>query len=123
MGLGAHTLFATTVSTAAAMVRQRFVKLAGTAEAGEQADTEGEAVLGVGRFDISTDEAAKGKFQTVDILGAVWVEAGAAVSIGDGVMTDADGKAIELTGGNTRVGTAWKEATADGDLIVVLLAG
>jgi hypothetical protein len=70
--------------------------------------------------------AASGERQDVVLAGIAFVEAGAAVSLGALVMSDASGRGITATaaaGTNVRViGTAIDAATAAGDVIRVLVS-
>ena len=126
-----------TVKASGALVQNRFVKFDGA-----QAGVQGEKVLGVAEFNAADTELA-----TVGIAGTVVVEAGAAIAVGDSVITNASGKAIPVTGalavasGATPVtssaangailqgadlpdfvaGDALEAAAADGDFIEVLL--
>lgn len=117
---GAQELLPLPYEANEALTKQRFVKLAGD-EAVDMADTAGEVVIGVTRVSATADEATDGKVVAVDVLGNPWVEAGAAITRGAKVMTNAAGKAIAATATNVPVGIAMQAAAADGDLITVLL--
>lgn len=103
-----------------ALARNRFVKLQGD-EAVDQGDTAGERVLGVGDTDVSATEATSGKATGVHFIGAPYVEAGAAVTRGVRVSTDASGRAIAAVATHVPAGIALKAAGAAGDLIPVML--
>jgi hypothetical protein len=49
------------------------------------------------------------------------VEAGEAIAVGDALMSDANGKAMKLTGTNTKVGRAMTASAAAGFLEVRLI--
>ncbi len=91
-----------------AVVSHRFI---GTdlAQAGAAANT-----LGVAAYDGTNEDT------TVDTLGVVSVEAGAAVSAGDLIETDASGRGITRTAGPI-VARALDDAAAAGDLIRCIL--
>lgn len=65
--------------------------------------------------------AALGRAGCVQYDGVTKVKAGAAVSVGDDIMSDGSGKAITATTGKVSQGTALEAATAANDLIAVLL--
>lgn len=65
--------------------------------------------------------AAQGRAGKVAIAGIVKVTAGAAVAQDALVMTNASGRAITATATNVALGTALKAASADGEVIPVLL--
>lgn len=64
---------------------------------------------------------ALGKAASVAYSGVSKVVAGAAITAGARVMSSAAGKAVTATATNIGLGTALEAATADGDLIAVLL--
>lgn len=97
-----------TVLVVGAVLSHRFVNEA-LAQAGA-----GDNALGVAAYD-GTDEPT-----TVDTLGLVSVEAGAAVSAGDLIESDASGRGITRTAGAI-VARAIDAATAAGDLIRCVL--
>ena len=80
------------------------------------ADTAGEAVVGV-----LTNAPASGETASVALSGVCKLTAGAAVSAGAKVATDADGKAVAATAGAVIHGIALEAAGADGDIIAVAL--
>jgi hypothetical protein len=75
----------------------------------------GAHTLGVARTD-----ALSGDDVTIDVLGIVPAEAGAAVDAGDPVQTDGSGRAVPQTAGPI-VGRARGTAVAAGDMIEILL--
>lgn len=97
-----------TIAVSGAVLSHRFV---GTdkAQAGAAANT-----LGVAAYD-GTDEPT-----TVDTLGVVSVEAGAAIAAGALIETDASGRGITRTAGPI-VARALEAATQAGDLIQCVL--
>ena len=58
---------------------------------------------------------------TVDVMGTAVIEAGAAISAGATVKSDASGRAITWATAGARMGVALEAATAAGQLIEVLL--
>lgn len=98
-----HTLSGTVAAN-------RFVTPAG-AQAGADANT-----LGVART-----AGVSGDLIPVDVLGTALVEAGAAITAGATVKSNADGKAITWATSGAKVGIALSAAAADGDIIEVLL--
>lgn len=65
--------------------------------------------------------SALGESCAVGVRGVSKVTAGAAITAGARVMSSATGKAITATATNNISGTALEAATADGDIISVLL--
>lgn len=104
------SLLALTVMAASAIAANRFVTPAG-AQAGADANT-----LGASR-----SAAASGEKLPVDVLGTAVVEAGAAVTAGATVKSDASGRAIPWATSGAKVGVALEAASAAGQLIEVLL--
>jgi hypothetical protein len=103
-------VLALTAVAAGTIAANRFVTPAG-AQAGADANT-----LGVCRqAAVATDKV------TVDVLGTAIVEAGAAVSAGATVKSDASGRAITWASSGAKVGIALEAATAAGQMIEVLL--
>ena len=78
----------------------------------------GEAALGVLQNDPVSGQAAD-----VLVMGVSRCIAGAAVTAGAKVMSDAAGKAITATSTNQACGVALTAAAADGDLISILVTG
>ncbi len=60
---------------------------------GAQATVQGQKVVGVAKHDAEVADA-----MAVGILGSVTIEAGAAIAIGDGLIVDANGRAIPTAG-------------------------
>lgn len=68
--------------------------------------------------------AEQGQSVTVAIGGTVRVKAGGAITVGSFVSTDSNGKAVAKTeDGDVARGIALEPASADGDIIEVLLIG
>lgn len=63
---------------------------------GAQATTQGQKVMGP-----SMTEAASGEVMAVVTQGTAIIETGAAISVGDSLITDSVGRAIPVTGGLT----------------------
>jgi len=104
------SLLTLTVALAGTVTANRFVIPAGT-QAGADAST-----LGVCRVSgVSGDNAP------VDVLGTAVVEAGAAISKGASLKSDASGRAITWASSGAKVGIALEAATAAGQMIEVLL--
>lgn len=104
------SVLALTAVAAGTIAANRFVTPAG-AQAGADANT-----LGVCRqAAVATDKV------TVDVLGTAIVEAGAAVSAGATVKSDASGRAITWATSGAKVGIALQAAGGAGELIEVLL--
>jgi len=104
------SVLALTALAAGTIAANRFVTPAG-AQAGADANT-----LGVCR-----QAAVAADRVTVDFLGTAIVEAGAAVSAGATVKSDASGRAITWVTSGAKVGIALEAATASGQLIEVAL--
>lgn len=102
-------VMALTATASGAVVAGRFVTVAG-AQAGAAANT-----LGVARFGVASGEAV-----TVDVLGTAAVEAGAAITAGDALETDANGKAITRVAGPV-VGRALQTASGAGAFVEAVL--
>lgn len=107
------SLLTLTVAAAGALAADRFVTHAGAYPAA------GGLPLGVTR----TSAGAAGDLLPVDVLGTAIVEAGAAIAVGAAVMVGTTGKAITHDGDGDKfaVARALEAATADGNLIEVLL--
>ena len=101
------TLTATLAGTVAA---NRFITPAG-AQSGADANT-----LGVCRT-----AGVVGDKAPVDVLGTAIVEAGAAISAGASLKSDASGRAITWASTGAKVGIALQPATAAGQFIEILL--
>jgi hypothetical protein len=72
--------------------------------------------LGVSRF-----AAADGENVTVDVLGTATVEAGGAITAGDKIESDADGRAVTWSTSGPVLGRALEGASGAGKFIEVLL--
>jgi len=70
---------------------------------------------------LQDDPAVAGYGALVMINGVSKVVAGAVITRGADVASDASGKAVASTSGDYIVGTALEAATADGDIIAVLI--
>lgn len=92
----------------------RFVTLSATGKA--VAPAAGAQVIGVRQNRPNADEAV-----TIVQSGISFVEAGGAISPGDGVTTDATGRAVVAAVGNAVVGQALETASGAGVQIAVLL--
>ncbi len=110
MGQQATAILTHSVTAAGTVSASRFVTPAG-AQAGADANT-----LGVSRF-----AGVVGEKLAVDVLGTAVVEAGAAVSAGATVKSDASGRAITWVTSGAKVGLALDAAGAAGAFIEVLL--
>ncbi|WP_306603921.1 DUF2190 family protein [Azonexus sp.] len=110
MSQQAISLLALTVGLTGAAAANRFITPAG-AQAGAGANT-----LGVTRSAGSIGEKVP-----VDVIGTAVVEAGAAITQGDTLKVDANGKAITWAVSGAKVAIALQAAGADGALIEVLL--
>lgn len=121
---GANYVADTGFQADGAIVQWRAVK----AGAGDQTvaaqDTLGGACLGVAQNAVSSTEATAGKAVAVRYQGITRMTAGAALTVGTPVRSDASGKAVALaaaTAKQEQVGIVWTHASADGDIILVLL--
>jgi hypothetical protein len=103
-------IFTLTQLLSGTVTARRFVKVTG-AQAGA-----GENTLGVARTGGSSGERI-----AVDVLGTAVVEAGAAVTAGDTIKADSNGKAITWATSGAKVALALQTAAGDGSLIEVLL--
>lgn len=103
------TLLTLTATASGSVAEARFVTFAG-AQAGADTNT-----LGVNRY-----AATNGQLIAVDTLGTTVVEAGAAITAGAALETDADGRAIPQSNGPT-VARALQTASGAGDRIEILL--
>ncbi|MEQ8747346.1 capsid cement protein [Pyruvatibacter sp.] len=81
---------------------------------GAEADTQGQKVLGV-----SQRAAAAAEASDVAVTGTTVVEAGAAITLGDSLIVDAQGRAIPSTGalGLDAGATAVTSSAANGDIL------
>lgn len=106
-------LLTLTVIAAGAVTAHRFVGYNGA-----QVAASGGKALGVATFD-----ATDGKDLSVDALGTTVVETAGAISVGDEVVSDADGMAIvnPAVGGEVVAAHALDSAAGAGEFIEVLL--
>jgi hypothetical protein len=100
-----------TITSAGAVSAHRFVT-----PGGAQAGADGNAI-GV----TQTDAAAAGAHMPVVALGTAIVEAGAAISAGATVKSDAQGRAIAWATSGARLGIALTSSSAAGQFVEVLL--
>jgi hypothetical protein len=110
MSKSATAVLVLTATATAAITASRFVTPAG-AVAGAGANTLG----------VADSTVASGKTFPVVALGTATVEAGAAVSAGDTVKSDATGRAITWATSGAKVGIALEAAGAAGAFIEVAL--
>lgn len=101
-------ILTTSVITPLGLTQRRFVGFDGNPCA------VGVKALGVAEADTDPDGVAP-----VTVLGAILVEAGAAIAAGAEVQADATGRAITKAAGVGN-GYAWDAATAAGDLIRIV---
>lgn len=101
-------LLATTIAAAARLGHLRFVSFAGATPAA------GERVLGVANAEYEAGEQAG-----VNARGELLIEAGAAITAGAEVQTDAQGRAVPKTTGVV-AGEARDAAVAAGEIIRIL---
>lgn len=77
--------------------------------------------IGVAEFDVTT----VGEIGTIQVDGVAYVEAGAAISVGDKVTADSSGRGVTAAPSagtnNGVIGIALEAASAAGDLIEVML--
>jgi len=109
------------MQASAALTKFRFVKQTGTQTVAPNAAINTQS-MGVVQQDVSAGEAALGKTVPVYTEGIMWVEAGAAISLGARVMSDSSGRAVTLaTAGSFPTGLARKAAGGAGELVPVEL--
>jgi len=99
-----------TVTAAATLTAERFITAAGGVPAADA------NVLGVVR-----QAGVTGDKVSVDCLGTVIVEAGAAISAGATLKTDNQGRAIPWATSGAKIGLALQAASGAGQFIEVLL--
>lgn len=104
--------------------RNRCIIASGVADnTGLQAGAAAADIIGVSQGasrNYTDDDAAEAGEQVQLQMGRIWrVEAGAAVTAGDRLATDADGKVVTAVATNPVVGVALEASSADGDLIRV----
>lgn len=106
-----HSLYDETINASGTITANRFVT-----PADAQATVQGEQVLGVARTD-----GATGDDVAVTALGVASVEAGAAITKGDPIITDAQGRAISQTVDTEyKAGSALNDVSAAGGFVQVL---
>ena len=105
----AVAVFTHSLQTTQTVGEHRFVTSAG-APAGS-----GGHALGVASMD-----AASGEWLGIVVLGSAQIEAAGALSVGEAVESDTEGRAITHTNG-VKLGRTLQAATAVGDLIEILL--
>lgn len=98
------------VALTGAVLANRFVTPAGAQAGGD------ENTLGV-----ATVSGLEGDLVTVDVLGTAVVESGAAISVGQTLKVDAQGRAIPWATSGAKVGIALQAADVAGRFIEVLL--
>lgn len=98
------------IALSGTVTANRFVTPAG-AQAGADANT-----LGVSRV-----AGVSGDTAPIDILGTAIVEAGAAISAGASLKSDASGRAITWATSGAKVGIALEAAAGAGSFVEVLL--
>lgn len=91
-----------------------------TAAADGQFDLTGDGALADGVL-LSVDSSNTGAACQIAVAGVVPVVAGAAITRGDLVASDASGKVVTAAQNDEILGRAMKAAGADGDVIPVLL--
>lgn len=116
-------LLARGFNAGAALSSGRAVKAHATeAETVIPVTAESDVVLGVGEFDVSAAEIARGKGQTVHMAGIVEMEAAGALAVGDLVALAPDGRAIAVNSGARVIGVCvGYPSTAAGERVSVLL--
>lgn len=104
-----NSIYTRTFRAAGAVVAHRLVTMAGA-----QATTQGEKVMGASAFDVDDT-----KLGVAEIIGTTVVEAGAAIGIGDSLITDSAGRAIPVTGNLavTAGATAVTSSAANGEIL------
>lgn len=100
----------------------RAVKAGTTSEGVTACTAEGDMVLGISQFAVSTAELALNKGASVRVAGISEVEAAAAITRGASVGIDSSGKAITANTGARLIGVALTAAGTAGDRIAVLLS-
>lgn len=106
---GQNVVLTMSVLAQAALTRQRFIGLDGnTCEVGAKA-------LAVAEYNTDAGNMVPG-----NVLGVILIEAGAAISVGAEVQSDASGKAIAKDDDGIGNGFALDAATADGDIIRIV---
>ncbi|EHP1714749.1 DUF2190 family protein [Salmonella enterica subsp. enterica serovar Javiana] len=106
-----HVILSETLTATGALVQQRLVGYDG------KTCTKGGLALGIAEVD-----AAAGDAVTVNVLGIIAAEAGAAIAVGDKLQSDDNGCVIplEATGKPEQVGVAITAAAAAGNTLRVM---
>jgi len=109
----------------AAAIRQwRCVRMTAVDTCAE-ANTAGQVVLGVCQESVSANDSSRGRVADIRIMGITRAEAGAAITLGDRLVTDNQGRVVPATAATAKqnqVGIAWAAAGAAGDYIDMLLS-
>jgi predicted RecA/RadA family phage recombinase len=106
----------------AAITKARAVKPHATlAETVSPVTAEGDEVIGVAEFDVSTADIARGKGCSVQMMGIVEMEAAATIAVGDSVCIDSSGRAVAVNTGGRVVGMCVGHPGDSGDRISVML--
>lgn len=108
--------------TSAAVVAKRVLQLASAGTVSHNTATATNSVIGVSEYAAASGDMVGVVLMT--IAGTVEVTAGAAIAKGNDVFAAADGKVTVLpvgAGTYRRIGLAVEAATADGDVIEVML--
>lgn len=109
--------FTMTFKAAAAVTKYEFVTIAGQSD-GECADCSSAGEIAIG---VAQQAAAAGQAVRVCVLGVTKVNAGAAVTKGDTLQTDATARAIAATTADEVLGVAVEAAAAAGDVITAII--
>lgn len=106
----------------AAIVKARAVKPhASLAETVSPVSAEGDEVIGVAEFDVSTADIARGKGCSVQMMGIVELEVAATIAVGDPVAIDATGVGVAPNSGARTIGMCVGHPGGTGDRVSVLL--
>lgn len=109
--------FTMTFKAAAAVTKYEFVTIAGQSD-GECADCSSAGEIAIG---VAQNAAATGQAVRVCVFGITKVNAGAAVTKGDTIQTDATARAIAAASADEVMGQAIETAAAAGDVITALI--
>lgn len=101
------------VATGQSATADRFVTIGATGVQRTGADAN---AIGVARSDATASEVL-----AVDVLGSAPVESGAAITLGQTVKSDSQGRAIPWATSGARLGVALESASAAGQFVEVLL--
>lgn len=117
---GPSTILAKPFLAGGAITQYRAVKIA----AGETVTTATagtDSVIGICQEEVTAGDATAGRLVNVMMLGVSRCIAGAAITIGATVMTDATGRVVAATATNRPIGIALQAASAAGDHVDVFL--